>query len=248
MRNYLTVDGVNLSTFGVYITGAGTFLSPAKEFSKYEIPAKNGTDISLITRLENVEITYPCFIYTNFETNLRNLRSFLLSRKGYVRISDTYHADEFRLGFFEGPIEPKVQPKLDCGSFDLIFNCKPQRWLTSGETATTRTGTTAYTFTNPTRFDAKPLVRLNGYGKLRVASVDITMQSGTGYSYVDIDCETMNVYNGNDNLSRYVSFQEANATIWGVDAPIFTASTTSVVQALTSSVTSWTVTPRWWEV
>ena len=62
MRNYLTVDGVNLSTYGVYISGEGTYGAPQKEFTEYEVPAKNGSDISGVTRLTNIEVRYPAFI------------------------------------------------------------------------------------------------------------------------------------------------------------------------------------------
>lgn len=51
------------------------------------------------------------------------------------------------------------------GEFDVTFDCKPQRWLTSGETAVAVTS--GGTITNPTLFDAEPLLAVEGYGEVK---------------------------------------------------------------------------------
>lgn len=134
MRNYLIFGGRDSRDFGVYISGQGTFGAPAKAYDFYSIPGRNGALIGNERRLENIEVSYECFIYSNFSENIANFRSFLLSLDGYQTLTDSYHADEFRLACYVGPFEPTVERKNDVGSFTLTFNCKPQRYLTSGQT------------------------------------------------------------------------------------------------------------------
>lgn len=245
MRKHLYVDNVDLATYGVYISGGGTFSAPEKEYTWYSVPSRNGDILGLNRRLLNIKVTYDCFIYTNFDTNIANLRNFLLSRDGFVRISDDYHTGEFRKGVYEGPFEPSITQKLDAGSFQLTFNCMPQRYLTSGETTTTYT-TTPVTINNPTRFHAMPLIRIYGTGTLSVGNVDITVSSAYTNSYVDVDCENMSAYYGTTNVPQYVGFSRTGASLYGLDAPTLPAGNTIITKE--NTITKYELTPRWWEV
>lgn len=134
MRNYLTIAGTDSRDFGVYISGQGTFSAPEKAYEFYSVPGRNGAILGNDNRLENIEVSYNCFIYSNFKQNIADFRTFLLSLNGYQRLTDSYHPDEYRMAVYTGPFEPEVTEKNDAGSFVLTFNCKPQRYLYSGET------------------------------------------------------------------------------------------------------------------
>ena len=134
MRNYFTIAGRDSRDFGIYISGQGTFNSPQKLYEQFSIPGRDGAIFGSDRRLENVELTYPCFIYDNFSENIAAFRTFLLSLDGYQRLTDTYHPDEFRMAIFSGPLVSEVTSNNKAGSFDLSFNCKPQRFLMTGET------------------------------------------------------------------------------------------------------------------
>lgn len=260
MRNHLYVDGVDLATFGVYISGQGAFSAPAKEIPQYDVPGRDGTVIGKSSRLLNLDVTYPAFMYANFRDNLRDLRAFLLSRSGYVRISDTYNTDEFRLGMYINAFEPDVVLKNNAGRFDLVFNCKPQRYLTSGEIAATFYGTAFETpITNPTRFPAKPLLKCYGYGALEIKNgngeYDIKADfSDTTYSsleYFYIDCETMQAFTeSGDNLNKYVEFSLNDLQVY--DAPILLPGVNKVTLSVYVSglpgFSQLDLTPRWWTV
>ena len=133
MRNYFTFDGVDSRSFGVYTSGQGTFKAPARSYDALEIPGRNGALLGIDSRLGNAELTYPAFIYSNFAENIAAFRAFLLSHKGYFKLKDSYHPDEFRLAYYPGPFEPDVTSANNAGSFDITFICKPQRYLESGE-------------------------------------------------------------------------------------------------------------------
>lgn len=134
MRNYLTIAGKDSRDFGVYISGQGTFSAPEKAYTFYNVPGRNGAILGNEHRLENIEVSYECFIYSNFNQNIADFRTFLLSLNGYQKLSDSYHTDEYRYAVYTGPFEPEVTSKNDAGSFTLTFNCKPQRYLISGDT------------------------------------------------------------------------------------------------------------------
>lgn len=134
MRNYFTLNGVDSRDFGVYINGQGTYSAPEKDYTFYQIPGRSGDIIGSENRLMNIEITYHAFIYADFDNNMAAFRSFLLSLDGYQRLEDSYHPDEFRMACYTGPFDPAVTVVNDAGEFDIVFNCKPQRYLKSGET------------------------------------------------------------------------------------------------------------------
>lgn len=245
MRKKLYVDSTDLSTYGLYISGAGTFGAPEKDVPTYTVPGRNGLVLGSTSRLQNIQVTYPAFICSNFAQNMMDLRSFLLSRNGYVKITDDYDTTHYRKGFFNAGIEPEMTQMLDAGQFNLVFNCLPQRWLLTGDTEQTNPAS----LTNATRFDAKPLVRIYGYGTLSIGSVDFVIAQHTE-SYVDVDCETMQVYCGDTNMAAYADFQatENGQTVYNVDPPVLAANATTTITKSGATITSYKITPRWWEV
>lgn len=136
-KHKITYNGVDLSTFGLYVSGNKTFDAPERDVDKVEVPGRSGDLIFDNGRFKNVELHYEyCFIASNtsdFDTNFSNLKNFLLSDPGYHRLEDTYHPDEYRMAAFLGPIEVSMDASLEIGTFDLVFDCKPQRYLKSGE-------------------------------------------------------------------------------------------------------------------
>lgn len=235
MRNYLIFNGKDLRDFGVYISGQGTFSAPARSYNVVPIAGRNGDLVTSEKRLENLSVTYRAFIYASFDTNLRNLRNFLLSSVGYKQLSDSYHTDEYRMALYDDSFEPEVLSKNDAGEFNLTFNCKPQRWLTVGTTVTTLNASGS--IINPTEFDSQPLLRVYGDGILGINSQSITISSSDVYT--DIDCEMMDAYKGTANKNHTITLSDYNF-------PVFTAGTNSI--SLGTGITKVEITPRWWRV
>ena len=231
-RNYITFDNKDLRDFGLYISGSNVFNAPERAYNEITIPGRNGTLLGSERRLENIPVVYPAFIYANFKVNVAGLRSFLLSRVGYKRLIDSYHPDEFRLGYYSSGLDAEITSKLDAGQFDLTFNCKPQRFLVSGETPITFTG--SGTINNPTLFNAQPLIRVYGTGSITVNGVTITISEADGYT--DIDCEIMEAYKGTVLKNYAISLDST-------DFPVLSA---GVNEITLNGVTSAIITPRWW--
>ena len=230
-RNYIFFDNKDLRDFGLYVSGSNVFNAPERAYNEITIPGRNGTLLGSERRLENIPMVYPAFIYRDFNVNVAGLRSFLLSRIGYKRLMDSYHPDEFRLGYYASGLDAEMTSKLDAGKFDLTFNCKPQRFLVSGETPITFTE--SGTINNPTLFNAQPLIRVYGTGSITVNGVTVTISEADGYT--DIDCEIMEAYKGTVLKNYAISLDST-------DFPVLSAGS----NAITLNGVTAIITPRWW--
>ena len=197
LLNHLTYDGVDSSSFGVFISGDGVFDAPARRGEMISIPGRNGSLFMDEGVFENIEVEYPAFIGAGYEVLFRqklgNLRSWLSSRGNYKRLTDTYHPDEFRLGIFREGLEVDPQHITRAGKFTLKFDCKPQRFLISGEKSFVFTANGS--ITNPTLFESSPLIKVTGNGTVAIGENGlyrfvVSNNDGT----IWIDSEIMEAY------------------------------------------------------
>lgn len=237
MRNYLMINGVSSADFGVYISGPGTFSAPAREVQMLQIPGRNGDLIVKADRLQNYELVYPAFICRNFDSNIAALRNYLLSQPSYLRLEDSYHPDEFRVGVYTGPFDPEVTQRLRAAKFDLSFNVKPQRFLKSGEVYLTFTGTSPI-LENPTLFDAKPILRLQGNGTFRINTLNYYTVQNNENETITIDCELMECYTG-------ATARNADVLYTGTDTPVLKPGQNRLLFTDFEEVQ---LMPRWWTV
>lgn len=241
MINYFTFDGdESYGHYEILINGHKTFNAPARKYNRYAVPGRNGDIVEDLNSFENVEITYEnCFFYEpqDFEIAFDYLKAELLSKKGYCRLEDTYHPGEFRLAVFSKAIEPTMNDRNDFAVFDLVFNAKPQRFLTSGETKKTFTSFPA-SITNSWPFDAKPLIRVYGNGTVGIGSYSFTVTNNSG-NYIDIDCDIEDCYRDSANMN-------GNVTFTGHKFPILPRGTSNITAA--SGITKIEITPRWYKI
>ena len=165
----LSFDNTSSRSYGVYITGEAVYNAPERAVEMISIPGRNGAFALDQGRFENIEVSYPAGIFADNEADfvqaVSDFRNFLCSKKGYCRLTDEYNPNEYRMAVYKSGLE--VDPaQLRAGEFTITFECKPQRWLTSGETATAVAS--GGTVTNPTLFESKPLLEVKGYGKISI--------------------------------------------------------------------------------
>ena len=234
MRNWLLFDNVNSKDYGVYISGMGTYNAAERDQTSISIVGRNG-DLTIDNgRYKNVEVVYPAFIYDNFNENVSAFRNILLSRRGYVRLEDTYHPEEYRLAKFKGGFNADVLDTHRGGEFDISFDCYPQRFLKNGERK--------YTFTasgslrNSTEQTALPLIRAYGNGTLTIGDISITITGADVYT--DIDCDLQEAYK--DTLST-----SKNSTITLNNGKFFELNKGSNAISFTG-LTQIDIIPRWW--
>lgn len=237
MQNSITFGGVSSASYGIYIGGEGVFNAPARDVEMISIPGRDGALAIDNGRFENISVTYTVINFESdlatFAQNLAAFRNALCSQKGYQRLTDTFHTDEYRMAAFIGGFEVKPIEYNTAAEFEITFDCKPQRFLTSGETVTTMTGSGS--ITNPTQFESKPLLVVTGTGTLTVNGTSITFSA----SPTTVDCESMEAYNG--TTSRNGSITLGNGTF-----PVLSPGSNSISK--TSGISQVKITPRWWRV
>lgn len=179
MQNSIIFGGVDSADFGIYIGGKGTFNAPKRDVEMIKIPGRNGAFALDKGRFENIEVTYSAFNYetdlATFAQQLSDFRNAICSQKGYQRLTDTFHLDEYRMATYIDGLEIKPIDYNTAATFDIVFNCKPQRFLTSGEEAIDVTS--GDTITNPTLFESSPMLEVEGYGTIVMGGKDITIQN-----------------------------------------------------------------------
>jgi len=176
----LQFDGETSTDYGVQILGEGVFNAPEREVEMISIPGRNGSFALDKGRFENIDVTYPANIIADstadFAAAISDFRNMLCSRRGYCRLTDDYNPDEYRMAVYKSGLE--VDEKvLRAGDFEIVFDCKPQRYLMSGEAEISVSD--GDTILNPTLFEAKPMLEVEGYGDINIGNSKITLENIT---------------------------------------------------------------------
>ena len=136
-RQALTYNGHDSSDFGLLVDGAGVYNAPSRVCDMIDIPGRNGQLALDQKRFDNIEVTYECYLVEDtleaFTEAVDSVRNSYLSAVGYQRLTDTLHPDEYRLGVYKSGLGVDPYEYTQAATFDLVFNCKPQRYLTEGE-------------------------------------------------------------------------------------------------------------------
>lgn len=234
--HHLTFNGTDTRSLGIFVTGSGTYNAAEMDVTNYTIPGRNGDLILFNNRYKNIRVTYPCFVPNSFEP--QSIRNWMRSVTTYARIEDDYCPDHYRMGIPVGILEFTPVNRNDAANFQLVFDCKPQRFLTSGETVQGLTDNGS--LTNPTQFVSKPLVRVavTEYGEGTVTIGDTTLSISNDTEDIYIDSETENCYRGAVNKNNTVTFSNGFPVLSPGENPIFIGGDVYRVD----------ITPRWWEL
>ena len=269
-KRILTYNGIDLSTFKAHVSGEGAWVKPAPEYERISVPGRSGDVLLYNGRYSNVDIKYRFGITENFDTNYTNLIDALLSNPGYHKLVDSKHSGVYRMAMSERTIEPTMLPQLSAGEFDVVFNCKPQIFLDSGDEEYDISNL-SYLY-NPTGFMTKPLVKITtginsfritfrvytqtkaGFGEWRHTYLDFSLGSVSKTFPLYYDAETGNVYDSSStpiNLNPYVTLETYEHGGYNIYEDLQIPGN-KIRGALTASVDSSSVTvkiiPRWWRL
>lgn len=229
IMNYFYFDGRDSREWRIGLSGTGVYNAPARDVTVLDVPGRNGSVVIDNGRYINTSVTYPCWIARDFNELVDDFRDFLSAHQdGYYRLEDSYHPDEFRMARYQGPFESVPGTRNLSGTFDVIFDCQPERWLKVGEEWVE--GSVLY---NPTRYTARPIIRVTGTGTLMINDDTITVMSMPG-SYLDIDTKNFVFYDANGLHPAAVTI---NAGFKGL--------LPDVENQITANM-SYKIMPRWW--
>lgn len=236
MINYLIFNGQSSDVFGVVISGSGTYSAPKRKYETFTVPGRNGTLKIDGGSFENISVTYNAAIVHNLNSNAAAMREWLLSPAGYCRLEDTYHPGEFRLAQFSGGVEfSDFSQFLRAASFNLTFDCKPQRFLKAGENPISNPEAVY----NPTAFPAKPMIKFTAAatsGNVVIGNCTIAFDGLAAGNTVVLDAETMDAVNQ--------SGENANSCVTISGDLVLPPQAFSAVSSI--GVSDLTITPRWW--
>jgi phage-related protein len=233
----LTWNGKNSRDLGIYISQVPNLSRPQRKMRVVDVDGRNGSLVFPQKAWNNVTRSYAIFTGEQTWDAERYYDALVewLSADGYQRLEDDFEPDVYRLAYFAGSVDI-VNFFGESGTATLNFNCKPQKFLKSGEKAVSFSSGGG-TLRNPTGFEAKPLivVKGSGSGTVTIGGVSVSISSiGTS---VTLDCENQDAYNGSTNR---------NNTITASTFPTLKPGNNTI--ALTGGTTSVTIIPRFWRL
>lgn len=221
-------DGIDSKGFGVYITGSGVYNAPEREVEMIDIPGRNGSYILDKGRFHNITVTYPAGMFGDaegdFADGIRKLRNALASRKGYCKLIDEYHPLEYRMASYKGGLEVEpaaVNGEILAGQFSIVFDCMPQRFLIDGDNPVeVSDGDGIF---NPTLFDARPLLKADGYGSIGINGETVRIINGVVGDVILANATTLSYGNNHQHIAgkndvEYTipSYIDGDVTVHGV--------------------------------
>ena len=169
-------DGYNFEDYSVVVSGSGTWNMPERLTQKDNVYGRHGALITDAGMFDNIEIPYPAWIARDFAEKYEAFsRMMALHTDKYYRLEDSYHPDYYRQARVVPGIIPKPGTLNRSGEFTVAFDCKPQKWLRSGEEVLEISE--RLELFNMTGYEAKPLIAIPSG-----ASVTITDEDGNAAS------------------------------------------------------------------
>lgn len=166
---------------------------PQRKFQTYEVPGRNGLVIEQEDAWDDIERRYKIWFSDVNNSNAmyksKQIASWLYSVKGYGRLKDSFETDCYRLAYFNGPINIENHMKT-YGMCEISFICRPERFTNAGYEWVQNVAS----ITNPTDFNAKPLIKVEGSGNCNFTIGDQTVYITGLTDYIYIDCDSMNCY------------------------------------------------------
>lgn len=227
---YFIFNDVDSRTFNTYIATSNIFDSAKENVEIINVPGRNGPIYFSQGTFEPFVATMNCYIPSDMETNINELKQFLQSQQQVAKLFDSLNRNVFRLARFLSSFTLSASDRKGA-AFTLEFNCMPQKFLVEGETITTLKS--SGTITNPSLMPSKPLLRVYGTGTLTIGEYELTILNAN--EYTDIDCEIMQCYKGTTNCNNNVEVDEFPVLVGG-DSEI----------TLGEGITQVDITGRWW--
>ena len=229
-------NGRNAQDLGIIVEELPSYYYAERAFNHKQVNGKNGDVILDTGRYENVKKVYKVACYDpsrNFYESAVALSTFLHSAgSDYIRLEDSYEPSSYRMAIYE---ETNEIENLLCkaGRCEITFNCMPQRFLLSGDEEIT-IPSSGYSIYNPTAFDAKPMIRIQGTGTVTIngRSVQVTENDND----MLVDCENQN--------AKDLSGADMNYFIYCDEFPVLKPGFNTI--SYTETIDAVKITPRWW--
>ncbi len=236
-QGLIVYGGESSTDYGIVVSEAPAFDKAKKKIRTFTVPGRNGAVIFEEGSYEDTNKNYKVWVAKGREESLPEIvdamSSWLYSKSGYVRLEDSFEPNVFRLAYYVGGQEV-TNRMLQFGETTLPFICRAERFFKDAEQEQiVSNGDAIY---NPTRYESKPLIHIEGSGSVSISIQGVTM-TATISDYINIDSDRMNAYR--------LPSENKNNTISGT-FPTIKAGTNTI--ATTGTVTKVTIVPRYFTI
>lgn len=234
-------NGVSSQDLHIQVEHPPEYEYPEKDYTLIHIPGRNGDLVIDNKSYKNVERRYQIAIGVpglSYSMMASHISDWLHSGKGYCRLEDSYDPEHYRMAMYneQNNIENIFQ---QAGRAEITFNCKPQRFLKSGDRKIVLSNNGS--ISNPSREKALPLIQVNGLGagELTVTSDETFVLTFSDIdAYAEVDCDLMLCRKGNVNKNSTLTLSN--------EFPKLSKGITTF--SWTGGITSVEITPRWWTI
>lgn len=191
----ITFNGVSSDTYGIRVEKCPDYNAAERKVEFISVEGRNGDLVRDTGAYTNVTQNYDVYFgdeYDSFQRMSSAVSMWLLGSRGYCRLEDDYFPEVYRMAVYNGMIQNRNFMNKK-GRATLQFNCKPQRFLKTGE-AWQNIPFGGSTFTNYF-MPCYPLVEVTGNGLVSYGSTVITVQ-GNANSTLVFDTELQDAYTG----------------------------------------------------
>ena len=229
------LDGIDARSAGIQLQAPIEFSEAVPIVEAQTIPGRNGDLIWETGSYENRGASASCFcLQKDVEKAVSSAGRLLMGKKGYRRLETSDDPEHYWMARVGN--SPQIAMRLRAlAPFDISFDCKPQRFVKSGENAVVFTANS--TLYNQYGQIALPFIALYGHGSGRLTigdcAVEVKALDGTLY----LDSDTQNAYNDNGNQNM------------NINAPTFPTLPDGETQiAFSGGIERVEIVPRWWEL
>lgn len=231
-----------LSDFGAVIEEAPHYVLSVREFEFTSIPQKSGDFITDKKRFKNRTVSYkissiPPWCDYDEQKFVYRLSAWLLTSYEYKILKDTYNTNYYQRAVCTGITNVAVDAK-GAVSATINFNCDPFLYSKSGLTEI-EVNSNNYTITNREKWDAEPIIKVNGNGVFTVTVNTDVIEITLDGTEITIDKPNEDVYYTSTGIS-------CNDKIDAVRLPILKPGANEITYS-TGSGTGFTMTiiPNW---
>lgn len=261
MEDMILFNGRSSTDFEMIVTEYPVLSRGVRRGDAYQIAGRNGTEVREDDTFENYTMTYKVAFPEDRGPSVTTaeIARWLLGSSGFCRLEDTFEPDFYRLARYAGPLN--VSQLLDkCGETPLAFDCQPERFLKTGETARTlfqnldldaSLGGRAE-LNNPCAFTSRPVLRITARNEVRIIKastpthyMDLVLDFGNTEKTATIDCNKYSIENIDPENITYKTKYPMLMTLTPGNNQI------GVIASELSNpgyISKFEIIPRWWTV
>lgn len=233
-------NGLSSLDYGIQVEHPPGYQIPAKNYTVSAVPGRSGDIVVWDGSYKNVNRQYEIAVADldkDFTEMANAISEWLNSSDGYARLEDTYEPDYYRLAYYDE--EATIENILShAGRVTVNFNCKPQRYLKSGEIPIKITKPVE--LINPTNYASNPIITVYGNGEEstnltignRTFAIDLTKGP------ITIDCDLKDVYYDGENRNDCIKIEKGFPTLGKGTTTISWDSGELLLEVI----------PRWWTI